>query len=589
MSLLSSQEFSLNDFALAAAELQNRLLDGLAMIRVTETQAEVLRDQCGKILLVGSNRAMKSVTAVVRMASIARDKPVTTMSGEKIFCRRPDQRGRPLRIWIIGDYAKHIGQTLHRLLFEDRVFEMVKDKDTGVWRSWNPVLHPSDWDIPSSERKFAPPMIPQSEIEGNIIYENAGKKEWTACKLKNGTELYAYASSGEVKQGEAVDEIWIDEQLVFDRYFSEYAARLQDRNGRLFWSTIHRDESSAFQLFEERAELQAREVESGERKPEEVTARLHRLTVADNPFIPEEAKKEFAESTMGERDYKVRVLGIGSRDSILIYPEYSPHFHVVDYENEGLNDAVTEAMRKNNWRPPQDWTRELILDPGTEKPGILFGAVPPPEMWDHGEPYYIVYDEIFVRKQDAYQLAKRVREKEGGFTFERFIIDGQAARQKPMGFSHTIGAQYSRAFESEGLRSRQTGHAFIPGDPDFVQRSGRVRSALRVRPCSRPQLRIVGHQCPELVIQMKRNVRKTDREGNPLEAELENQINDLRVCVEYWLSRHPQYVEPPVSDKLLFDPGYQQYLAKKKFHEQFHKQAPSSEDRSVNVGAVSVV
>jgi hypothetical protein len=573
-----------SQFIRAAKELQARLRDGLELLRVTDKQAAILSDTCSEIMLTGSNRGGKSLLAAARFASIVRDKPITTMDGKKIHCRRPDQRGKALVCWVIGDYLKHIGQTIHRVLFEERLFEVVTDPETGALRAWNPVTFPSDWDIPPSSRQYAPPLIPPSEIK-KINYENAGAKEFTSVELHNGTMIFAFASSGEVKQGDAVDEIWVDEHLVYDHYYSEYAARLQDRDGRLFWSTIHRDDSTAFMLVEDRAALQAREVETGERQPEEVNTRMHTVTIADNPFIPENAKKKFAERVMGERDYQVRVLGQGSRDSIRIYPEYDPNVHVVDYAAAILNDPVTEAMRKNGWRPPRDWTRELILDPGTQKPGILFGAVPPPSMWDHGEPYFVVYDEIFFRRKDAFELAQIVDQRERGFVWNRFIIDGQAARQKPMGFSHTIGRQYSLAFERYKISSQQTQYTFIPGDPDFGQRSRQVKTALRMRPCGRPQLRIVGHACPELILQLRRNVRKTDKLGDALEMPADNQIDDLRNCLEYWLSRHPTYVAPLEQERLALDEGYQAYLAKMRLYADFQKQGPAeSSDNSVNIG-----
>lgn len=571
-----SQTVDPETFARIMLAMQERSMDGLRMIRMTDTQRAVLTDPCSEVLLVGSNRAMKSVTAAVRFASIARDVPVTCMDGTVVHCRRDDQRGHPLRMWVIGDYAKHLGQTIHRLLFEPRVFEMVKDPETNAWRAWNPVQFPEDWNIKPSDRQWAPPLIPECEMdERGIVYENAGKREWTYVKLKNGTEIFAYASSGEVKQGEAVDEIWVDEQLVFDRYYSEYAARLQDRDGRLFWSTIHRDESTAFQLLEERCEVQQREVETGQRTQDEVTSRLHRLTIADNPFIPQEAKDKFAGRTMGERDFLVRVLGMGSRSSILVYPDFDARIHTVEYDAEGMNDEVTRILRDNNWVPPADWTREWTLDPGTQKPALLFGAVPPPSLWSRGEPWLIVYDEIYIRRLDAYQLAERVEAQERGYAVNRFIIDGQAARQRPMGFSWTIGQQYTMAFEKHNLSSTLTGSNFIPGDPSFEQRSNLVRAAMRIRPCGYPQLRIITHKCPELVNQLKRNIRKTDRDGNPLEAAEDRQFDDLRCCLEYWVSRHPTYVEPPTVARTRNDPGYEAWLEKKKIYEQRKKHTPT--------------
>ena len=61
------------------------------------------------------------------------------------------------------------------------------------------------------------------------------------------------------------------------------------------------------------------------------------------------------------------------------------------------------------------------------------------------------YDEIYLPRQTAPMLAERAKNKSAGHWFERFIIDGQAAKQTPLGFSGTIGSNYSSAFAAAGL------------------------------------------------------------------------------------------------------------------------------------------
>lgn len=547
------------------AALKSRRMDGLRMLRVTREQAEILRDPCSEILLSGSNRGGKTLLAAARFASIVRDIPILTVDGEEIDCRLPHQKDRPLLTWVIGDYLKHIGQTIYRVLFQSGLFKMVKDERTGWWRAWNPVMFPGDRNIPRSQQMPAPPLIPGFDLQHNIdphsdildaAWYHSNLNQFESVLLKNGTRILAYANSSEVKQGDPVDEIWMDEHLVYDAYYDEYVMRLLDNAGRMMWSTIPRDESAAYGQVEERALAQEEEVSRGERKPEEITTRLHRVTLANNPFISEEEKAKANERLSGERAQLVRIQGVRSDRMIAVYGEFNPDFHCVKYADPTRNDKITEILEANNWEPPANWTRELILDPGTVKPGVLFGAIPPEDLWDHAEPYWIVYKEIFVRRLDAFGIAQRISEIEPITNYERMIIDGQAARQKPMGFSHTVERQYAIAFETKKIISNSSGGMthFIPGDPDYTTRSMRVRSALRMRPCGRPQLRIVTQRCPDTVRQMLRNVRKQDKHGNPLEEPEDKQIDDLRLCVEYWMSRHPTYVEPPESPDAALDP-----------------------------------
>ena len=573
------------------ATLQAQRQDGLRMLRVTREQAEILKDPCSEILLAGSNRGGKTILAAARFASIFRDIPITTMDGEEIHCRLPHQKGRELIMWVIGDHLKHIGQVVYRVLFKRGLYKIVRDPQTGWWRAWNPVMFPDDRKIPRKEQYQSFPLIPgfdrnndidpSSDIQEVAWYHN-NLNQFERVVAKNGTQMFSFAGSAEVQQGVPVDEIWIDEHLEDDAYYDEYVARLVDAPGRILWSTIPRDESAAYGQIEERALEQEREVADGERKPENVSTRRHHVTLAKNPFIDEKEKTLFAERLSGDRANLVRIQGLRSDRIIAIYGEFSPDFHCVKYPDNSMNDQVSRALEANNLMPPANWTRELIIDPGTIKPAIVFGTVPPPSMWDHAEPYFIIYNEIYIPRADAYRLAAKIAEMEIDPTFERMIIDNMMARQKPAGFSLTVGQQYAEAFNEKKITSVQSGCSFLPGDPDFMQRSTKVRAALRMRPCGRPQLRIITDRCPETTRQMLRNVRKTDKHGNPLETPADNQRDDLRVCVEYWLSRHPTWVEPPKSFERSKDPGlraWEQHLA-----EMDSKYPPRNTDKSIACG-----
>lgn len=557
-------------------ELNN---DGLKMARVYEKQAEVISDPRSEILIAGGNRGSKTFCSALRFAAIARDIPVQTMDGKIIDCRLPHQKGRPLTMWCVGDHLPHIGQVLYPSLFEDGLFYKIRDEQTGGYRSWNPVQFPNDRNR-KSERELCPPLIPKSEI-AEYVWHHKAAKQFICIRLKNGTEIFAFASSAAVKQGVAVDEIWLDEHIVFESHYAEWLNRLSDKEGRLVWSTIPRDDSWIYDQLKERAETQKTEVEDGVRKKEDQFCIHHVLSTRNNPFIPESEKKK-REEQMSERDRRVRLDGESSTDLIRVYQDYNPEFHCVN--SKYFEDKVAEILRENNWEPPNDWCRFLTLDPGTQKPAILFVAIPPEDLWLEGEPFFIPYDEIYVPKLNATEMAEKVNEKHRGRFFEKFFIDGQAARQTPMGFAWTIGRQYEIEFEEAGLQSRY-GSTFEPGDPNFHQRAGQVRRALRMRQCGIPQLRILNERCPHLVKQMLTNKRKLDVTGEPTEHPADNQRDDVRVCLEYTLSRHPKYRSPPVFKWSDLPPAMRRYRELQEEYE--HKQkasSQSSDDESVLLG-----
>lgn len=561
------------DLMQAAAALHEHSMDGLRLFRPTKPQEDALRnmslEHIFEVLIVAGNRAGKSVLAAVFFASFLRDVPITCWSGEQIHCRPERLRGQTVNAWLIGDHLKHIGQTLYRLLFDPKpskgLFRIIKDQVTGAWRPWEPEKYPGDRDR-KNESRWNPPIIPPSFFDGEPSWAHKVDHEFRVIRLKNGASIYAFASSAEVKQGDPVDLIWNDENIVTKNYYQEWLSRLRDDGGMIMWSTIPRDDCYVFNAVIDRLESYEEEIKRGERTPEELRSLKVHLSYLDSPFI-DDVQKELALEQSGDRDSLVRIYGLRSTQLISIYQDFSADFHCVNYADDKMNDKVTRALEKNNWRPPSDWTRELILDPGTQKPAVLLGAIPPIEFWDHGEPYFICYDELYVRRMTPDYIAESIMRKERNYYFERFIIDNRMGRQTPPGYVERVDYQYTKAFRKAKLQSRQTGFGFIAGDDNFVRRSHQVINAMRSRPCGRPQLRIIAPACPRLVEQLKSNIRKTTPDGETKEEAADNQVDDMRVCLEYWISRRPTYVRPPsaqVDDLTNIESLYHQRVAEHK-------------------------
>jgi hypothetical protein len=542
-----------NPLLIAAAEYARLKNDGLELFRAMPTQMPVFNSTATEILARGGNRSGKSTCLAVRFASIARDKPIIGSDGKPIDLRLPWQKNRSLMMWVVGLQWDHIGSTIFRLLFKRGLYKIIRDEHTGAWRAFDPVGD----NLRERDARPSFPLIPMSEIKGGfpgIAWENKKERQFSSLELNNGTIIKAWASTGEVKQGDPVDEIWIDERIAFPAHYPEWQARLSDTKGRISWSSMPREDNGAMMKLSRLAQSQAEEVQSTNRDHADVEEVV--LTFSGNPFIDDDEKRKRLEGWSDE-DRRRRDAGEFVTDSIRIYPRFDKTIHCAIYDNKDDDDQVSTILRERGGVPPQDWTHELILDPGTTRPAVLFAAVPPPSLWDGREPYYVLYDEIYVPRIDARQLAQLIRKKKDELklpAFERFIIDGQAARQTPMGFAGTIGQHYTDEFKKANVFCRQSNCSFIPGDPSFLSRSGIVGSWMSYRASGKPQLRIVINRCPALVRQLQYNVRKTelDHEGYMLvlDKPADNQRDDVLACLEYWASRRPTWVEADISSEI---------------------------------------
>lgn len=544
-----------------AAEVARRKGDGVSMFRPLETQIPFFRSMASELALIGGNRSGKSACSFVKLAATARGLPVITSDGEEIPQRLPWQEGRPLLIWTIGHGWDHIGDTIWRILFKPGLYKIIRDEQTRQWRAFNPY---TDADR-EHQCRGSFPLIPMSEVDGGmegIGWENRKERQFSMVPLKNGTVIRAFASTGEVKMGDPVDYIGIDETINSDRHYPEWQARLSDTKGRIVWSMLSDMNSMALLRLNKRADDQARELAQGVREKADVEKFVLRFSA--NPFIDDEEKRKRVEG-WDEDERKMRDEGEFLIGNLKIYPTFSRDIHCAIYENPDQDDELAKVLRKRKGEPPADWTRELILDPGTAKPGVLFCAIPPREFWVGNTPYFVVYDEIYKRRIDAKEIAKRVKAKTGIYTYQRFIIDGQAAQQKPMGFSGTVGQNYSKKFRAKGLVCQESQSAFTPGDPNFQNRSMIVEEWLGIMPCGRPQLRIVVKRCPNLVEQMESNVKAIQNGpgGEPqiLDMPAKGQLDDLRDCLEYWASRAPRYVEPVGTSEAIGGPGLREFEA----------------------------
>lgn len=509
--------------------------------------------------LINANSG-KSTAAFVEVASAATGIPLSDPNG--VMLPYQWRRPWPLRIWCIGYGQDHIGDTIYRMLFEDDVFRIIRDTQTGFWRSWNP-LDPDD-ESRKDEVRYADPLIPPRMID-NFAWEDKGRHVFSVCRLKNGVTIHAYTSKGTPKQGDPVDLIHIDEDIEYPHHVAEWQARLADRKGSLIWSAFPHSKNEALMTLSERAE-------QCQDDPEPDVSEIV-LKFSDNPFIEPGEKDKMLRgweaASIEER--RARDEGEFQTEHVMMYPHFTEDIHCLPYDTEEQEQKIDKLLRQRGGQIPEDWCRYLVLDPGHSIAAVLFAAVPPDDFGDH----VVCYDELYLRQYDAERLAREVLLKVQGRCFEEFIIDLRAGRQTPTGFSKTVRQQYSEALERHGIRSRSTGSGFVNGSDNVPAGIEAVRNWMVIRSNGTTKLKIWQRSCPNLVkelIHYKKTIIRDTVQDKPAPG----QKDHLCDCLRYLAARDPEYVKPN-AEHLKMSPVFRAFQERK-------DRRIRKEDRSVHMG-----
>jgi len=436
-------------------------------------------------ILRGGKRSGKTTSAAAEVASAALGIPLIGPDGKELPFRYP--RNRPLLIWVIGYNEKHIG-VIYKKLFTPG-FKIIKDRRTGLWRTWMPWL-PEDAEREDETKPSAPliPGGPDCHPSGLIEewgWENRSTRVFNVCRLKNGTEIHAFTSGGEAGQGEAVDLIWIDEDIKYQNHILEWQARLSDNRGRLIWSAWpHGNEALR--------RMSARAAEQVHRKNPDVVEWT--LSFSGNPYIPEDEKRKRLEGWESV-SHEVRLaqdLGIFTEDYQLVFPAFNADVHGIP--RAGGADAVENAIALNGGKIPDNWARYLGVDPGHAYAAAIFVAVPPPSIGK----YFVVYDEVYTERCQPDIQAELIAAKSQGVYFRAFIIDAHAGRQTTLAYGKRIVELYREAFEKHGLHSQLTGSGFLGGSDDVGARNSILRDWMTKRPDGTTMFRMVKDTTPHL-------------------------------------------------------------------------------------------
>lgn len=531
------------NIGLGIRELQRRQYDALTCFRPLrnddpeQSQEAYFRCRATQKLISGGNQSGKTTITCVRDAAFLLDRPITLPDGTQFNPRKKMHRGRPVLAWIIGLDLDHIGQTIYPKIFQPGAFKLIRDPQTKLMRAWNPL---NEYDAAYEEKAVPAPPLINPDTSGpdvsDISWEYKAEHQFSTVTMRNGARLCAYSSKADVKQGDQVHRIHIDEAIDNPNHFNEWLQRIAPVRGEIDWSTWPTiDPNSAL--------IGLWDLCQRDRNKEKPRGVMFRFPQINNPYLPKETREEIISTgQMDEEELQARSEGLFVMDKRRMYPTFSRRTHgLLAYDPaDDENDPVATICREKG-QIPADWTRYLALDPGTSHPAVLFCAVPPPSFGQ----FLVCYDELYPGRKDADELAELVLAKTKGQMFEAFFIDNHAARMTPMGVGFTVGDNYKRAFRQRNLQSRRTRHGFLPGSDDVMGRIMQVQAGLNLGTRDKPYIRVWVDRCPNLCRQMEAYRKAIDPKTKALREEPDkNQKIDMAVCLEYMVSKSPTYVRP---------------------------------------------
>lgn len=506
---LGPSQHAVEQMRAVQAELAERRLESLRLYRPMPHQEEFHSCLASERIVLGGNRGGKSLAVA---AEVAR-----AVTGQDPYHKYPEKDGN---LAIVGRNWPHIGIVIYPILFKAGAFRIIRDEETGEWRS---IRSGDD----KSKSKPAPPLIPPRYIKDmSWVLKNAGYLN--KVELVNGWTIWCFSSEGEPPQGYQADLIWLDEDLNNERWVGECQARLADRKGRFVWSAMPHSKNDALIGLCERAD---KEVENGNDKP---LIRKFTFRFLDNQFIDDEEKRKNIErwSALGIEEVRMRAEGEFTTESTLMYPTFNSSVHI--YPRAELPGGQV----------PPDWTRYVAIDPGHAVMACVFGAIPPDER------FLLLYDELYIRQCNSLIFGEQFADKAREQHFYNFIMDMHGGMLRDLGSGRLPHELYSEELKKRGIRSQISNHSFTPGSDDIPARTSIVRQMLHIRGDGTTKLKILEGSCPNLVREMRRYRKKTQTINGQVfvtdEPQTRGDVHAVQ-CMEYLCAYEPKYHQPPKS------------------------------------------
>ena len=485
--------------------LTERRLEALRLYQPMPHQEEFHQCMASERIVLGGNRGGKTLAVAVEAARAA--------TGQDPYGKYPTEGGN---LAIVGRNWPHIGLVIYPILLKAGAFRIIKDAETGQWRS----IRPGD---DKSKSKPAPPLIPPRMVKDTSwVLKNAGYL--SKLELVNGWTIWCFSSEGDPPQGYQADMIWLDEDLNNERWVGECQARLADRKGRFVWSAMPHSKNDALIGLCERAD---KAIEDGVENP---IIKKFTFRFLDNQFIDQEEKRKNLErwSALGAEEVKMRAEGEFTTESTLMYPSFNRSVHVLP--------------REELPQVPPDWTRYVAIDPGHAVMATLFAAVPPDEK------FLLFYDELYIRNCNAMIWGEQFFQKSNQQHIYAAIMDMHGGLLRDLGSGRLPHELYSEELKKRKYSFQIGGTSFIPGSDDIPARTSMVRQMMHIRGDGTTRFKILEGSCPNLLRELKRYRKKTTTvNGQVFVTDHPQTRGEVHACqaAEYLCAFEPKYHPPP--------------------------------------------
>ncbi len=518
----------------------------LRVYRPFGEQINVHRCKAREILIYGGKRAGKSVCTTAEFVSRVLGLPIILPDNRKIMPKYPvSTPDNPLTYWIIGLDMRHIGKTIYRLLFSRGMRNSIRViKDKWGWRIFNPN-NPEDKERAKESRLCGPAIPPRFIEKDSFVWESAKAREFRSVRLTNGAIIRAFPSTADHPgMGDAVDGIWINEDIAKPDHLYEWQDRLIDRDGWLIWDAYPQMQNHAIVEMYDRAESQKDE--------EDPDIASFQLISTDNPFASKEGRERGLRRMGDEEAVARRNRGDLLRGSYLMY-DFVPAMHIIrkrgpdEDTDENEVRRLLESLYSANGRMPDGWARFLSIDPSHTRTAVLSGVIPPLEYSGIAIGRKVIIEWEFVaRKFTPDVLAESLKPLVAGFRYTSFIIDRNQGRQHTVGSDGRAVTQvYADAFDRFGITSTRTRSGFEFGTNATSFRRNIVREMLATIENGLPMLLFCEQNTIETQKEFNKYMKKVIR-VNGVEDIVDEPANP-RVCdcmqaLEYLCA----YVKPEI-------------------------------------------
>jgi hypothetical protein len=534
------------------AEAERRQREAVRLYRPSPQQEPIHLSKAPEVLVNGGKRAGKTVAVSTEFAHRVTGMPLYDSKGNEIPNKWPiPTKEFPRLFWIIGWNLDHIGQTIHRILFQPGMggqMRCIPDEHTGEWRIWN-RSNPIDAKR-VSESHLTEPLIPSRFIiEESWAWNEKRSNQFSSVELINGAKICAYPSSGiQAKQGDAVSGLWIDEDIQFPGHLREWQDRLTDEEGWFLWSVWPHMKNEALLGLMERAERDEYEKEPQIKK--------FQLIMTSNTFLTDKGKEQSLGRMETDEEIARRNRGEVLMDALSMYA-FDNNIHCIRRPDPNRRFEAINPSKQiliDMWLAggfPREWTRYLSIDPSHTRTACHSWVVPPIEF---GGVFFgnmaICEWELVGRRWSAAMLAQEIFNRAGSRNYEAYIMDKRAGRQTHAGrdAGDNVFHVYSQAFQNKGLVSRITGSSFVPGVDVPTVRYRCVRDMLGEQPgVGLPSVLFVEEACGETRREFAKYRKKTEVRGEGMDTVLDEPANprlyDCMASLEYFAAFiHPAFM-----------------------------------------------